>query len=208
MAKAPIPGFTKTRLRLPPESAARLQEALIADTANKARAIAPVTVAVTPAERLDLIVPLIPKAVRLIPQPEGDLGQRMLAGAHHLFGQAPGPVIILGTDAPTLPPTYINQAISALEGYDASIIPSEDGGYVLIGLREPHETIFADIDWSTGYVHVQTRERAEESGLSIHETKPWYDVDEPEDLRRLRRDLARDPAVAPCTAALLKDPPA
>ena len=31
MAKAPIPGLTKTRLLLPPRSAARLQAALLGD---------------------------------------------------------------------------------------------------------------------------------------------------------------------------------
>lgn len=208
MAKAPIPGLTKTRLRLPSASAASLQEALISDTVYKARAIAPVTVAGTPAEHLGLISALLPTDVQLISQPEGDLGQRMLAGARHLFDEAPGPVVILGTDAPTLSPAYIEQIIHTLEDHDISIIPSEDGGYILIGLREAHEAIFTKIDWSTERVHGQTLTRAEESGLSIHEIKPWYDVDEPEDLQRLRHDLSRDPEIAPHTAAVLKDLPA
>lgn len=52
MAKAPVPGSVKTRLRLDPTRAARLQEALISDTVEKARGIfpsAPATVAVSPA---------------------------------------------------------------------------------------------------------------------------------------------------------------
>ncbi|MEJ7820374.1 MAG: DUF2064 domain-containing protein, partial [Rubrobacteraceae bacterium] len=76
----------------------------------------------------------------------GDLGQRMLAGARHLFDEASGPVVILGIDAPTLSPAYIEQTIRTLEDHDISIIPSEDGGYVLIGLREVHEAIFTNID--------------------------------------------------------------
>lgn len=205
MAKAPIPGLAKTRLRLPPATAARLQEALIADTVNKARDLAPITVAGTPPESLNLIASLLPAGVELIPQPEGDLGQKMLAGAYHLFDGAPGPVIILGTDAPTLPPAYIERAVSALQNHDVSIVPSTDGGYVLIGLRAAHETVFANIEWSTGKVREQTLARARQVALALHETEPWYDVDEPEDLDRLKRDLEANPTLAPRTAALLKD---
>lgn len=103
MAKAPIPGTIKTRLRLDPEDAARLQEALILDTVEKARALFRTTVAGAPGDRLDLISPLLPKDVRLIPQPEGDLGERMFAGATTLLEESGDPILILGTDAPTLP---------------------------------------------------------------------------------------------------------
>lgn len=205
MAKAPIPGFTKTRLRLPPATAARLQKALISDTVDKAQRTAPVTIAGTPPDHLDLIAPLIPENVQLIPQPEGDLGERMFAGAKHLFDHAPGPVVILGTDAPTLPPEYIEEAISALQTHDLSIIPSLDGGYVLIGLKKVYEAIFTGIDWSTEKVHGQTLAQAQASGLSVFQTDPWYDVDDPEDLPRLRNDLDANPTLAPRTAVLLRD---
>ncbi|MGI8865132.1 MAG: TIGR04282 family arsenosugar biosynthesis glycosyltransferase [Rubrobacteraceae bacterium] len=205
LAKAPIPGTTKTRLRLPPESAARLQRALIPDAVNKAKEIAPVTVAGTPADGLDLIAPLIPESVEIIAQVEGDLGARMFSAAHHLFDKALSPVIILGTDAPTLPPSYIVKALLALRSHDVSLIPSEDGGYVLIGLQKPHEAVFKNIDWSTEKVHRQTLERARSSGLTVFEAAPWYDVDEPEDLERLARVLASDPMLAPRTATFLRN---
>ncbi|MDQ3386768.1 MAG: TIGR04282 family arsenosugar biosynthesis glycosyltransferase [Actinomycetota bacterium] len=204
MAKAPIPGTTKTRLRLPPESAARLQEALIPDAVNKAKEIAPVTIAGTPADSLDLIAPLISDNVEIIAQVEGELGERMLSAARHLFDKAPSPVIILGTDAPSLPPSYIKDALIALRSHDVSLTPSEDGGYVLIGLQKPHEAVFENVDWSTEKVHRQTLERARDSGLTVFSTAPWYDVDEPEDLERLARDLASDPMLAPRTATFLR----
>lgn len=77
IAKAPVPGSVKTRLRLDPTRAARLQEALISDTVEKARGIfpsAPVTVAVSPAESLEAVRSLIGPEPELIAQPEGDLG--------------------------------------------------------------------------------------------------------------------------------------
>ena len=203
MAKAPVPGKVKTRLGLPPQDAAGLQAALIRDTVEKAWSLAPTTLAGAPADRLDLIRPILPDAVAMIPQPSGDLGGRMLAGSRALFGTSPDPVLLLGTDAPTLPTEAIETAASALDLHDISIIPSTDGGYVLPGLRRPVAAAFRGVDWSTEAVHRQTLERAEEAGLSVHEGNPWYDVDEPEDLDRLRGELDARPHLAPRTADFL-----
>jgi len=103
MAKAPILGTVKTRLGLPPQDAAGLQAALIRDAVEKARSLAPTTLAGAPADRLDLRRPLLPDDVALIPRSPGDLGDRMLAGNRALFDVSPDPVLIPGTDAPTLP---------------------------------------------------------------------------------------------------------
>lgn len=204
MAKAPVPGTVKTRLRLPPRSAAGLQAALIADTVEKARALAPTTVAGAPPDRLDLVRAVLPDEVALIPQDEGDLGDRMLAGVRTLFAASRDPVLVLGTDAPTLPPAAIAGAASALDSHDMSIIPSSDGGYVLLGLRRPVEAVFRGVEWSTGAVLRQTLSGAERAGLTVHEGEAWYDVDEPRDLARLGEELAAHPEKAPRTADLLR----
>jgi rSAM/selenodomain-associated transferase 1 len=203
MAKAPIPGTVKTRLGLPPQDAAGLQAALIGDTVEKARSLAQTTLAGAPADRLDLMRPLLPDGVTLIPQSTGDLGDRMLSGARTLFDASPDPVLLLGTDAPTLPAEAIETAAYALDLHDISIIPSTDGGYVLLGLRQPVGAVFRGVDWSTKAVHRQTLEKAGEVGLSVYEGGPWYDVDEMEDLVRLRGELAARPHLAPRTAEFL-----
>lgn len=204
MAKAPIPGTVKTRLRLPPGDAARLQTAFITDTVDKARSLAPTTVAGTPGDRLGLIRPLLPENILLIPQRNGDLGDRMLAAAYALFDDAPDPVVILGTDAPTLPPDAITEAANSLDKHDISIIPSADGGYVLPGLRGPHKSVFSEIKWSTPEVNGQTLMRAKEAGLSVYEGAPGCDVDEPADLARVREELKVRPWLAPRTAEMLR----
>lgn len=147
MAKAPVPGSVKTRLRLDPARAARLQEALISDTVEKARGIfpsAPVTVAASPAESLEAVRSLLGPEPELVAQPEGDLGERMLARARELLAGGEASVLVLGTDAPTLPPGYIREAACSLRaenGHDAALVPSEDGGYVLIGLHAPRRAL-------------------------------------------------------------------
>jgi glycosyltransferase A (GT-A) superfamily protein (DUF2064 family) len=94
MAKAPIPGTVKTRLGLPPQDGARLQEALIKDTVSKARPLGPTTVAGAPPERLDPIRRLLPEDAALIPESGGDLGGRMQAAAAALFERSFEPVLI------------------------------------------------------------------------------------------------------------------
>lgn len=204
MAKAPIPGTVKTRLRLAPEDAVRLQGALILDTVEKVGALAPTTVAGAPGDRLDEIRPLLPDAVGLIPQPDGDLGERMLAGVTALFESSSDPVVVLGTDAPTLPPGEILASARALDAHGLSIIPSTDGGYVLLGLRGPHEAVFSGVEWSTAKVYQQTLARAREGGLRVWKGRSWYDVDEPGDLARLREELGVSSNLAPRTAAVLR----
>ena len=68
---------------------------------------------------------------------------------------------------------------------------------MLLGLRRPVAAVFRGVDWSTEAVHRQTLERAEGARLSVREGEPWYDVDEPEDLDRLRGELAARPHLAP-----------
>ena len=49
--------------------------------------------------------------------------------------------------------------------------------------------LFEGIAWSTAGVLEATRARARGLGLREHLLPPWYDVDTPADLDRLRRDL-------------------
>jgi rSAM/selenodomain-associated transferase 1 len=207
MAKAPVPGLTKTRLNLPPEDAARLGAALARDAISKAHRLGPTTVAGEPPDRLDLLAPLLPRGVRLIPQAPGDLGQKMLAAARALFAESDVPVVILGTDAPTLPVASICKAAEALAGkepHDVSIVGSEDGGYVLLGLRRPHEALFRGIAWSTPAVYEESLVAARGAGLKVHEGELHRDLDTPEDLVWLRRELRSDPTLAPRTAQALR----
>ena len=72
--------------------------------------------------------------------------------------RVPEPVLVLGTDAPTLPPRSIRIAALVLEsGYEASLAGSSDDGYVMLGLREPNEALFRGVPWSTNAVYYRRR---------------------------------------------------
>ena len=189
LAKAPLPGFAKTRLVpvLGADSAAILQARLIARAATTACAaeIGPVTLWVTPDERHPALQDIAARlAVTLARQPDGDLGARMLAAIE----AARTPVLVIGTDCPALSPDHLRKAADILRaGTDAVVIPAEDGGYALIGLRTAEPALFSDMRWSMPSVMAETRRRLERLGMRWQEPVTLWDVDLPADLERLRR---------------------
>jgi rSAM/selenodomain-associated transferase 1 len=187
LAKAPVPGFAKTRLiaSLGAERAARLQMQLI-ERAARTAASAKLD-AVTLWGAPDVGHPVFQRlgakqgfAIR--PQVQGDLGVRMLAAVE----AANGPVLVIGTDCPGLSPTLLRTAAHVLEvGGDAVLFPAEDGGYGLIGMRRAHPTVFDEIPWGSDCVMGETRRRLTQLGLKWEEPALLWDVDTPADLDRL-----------------------
>ena len=201
LAKAPVPGYAKTRLipALGADGAAALQAAMLKRTLATALAagIGPVTLWCAP----DCLHPAFAEAaaqgVELAEQPAGDIGQRMQAAM--AAATTTGGVIVIGTDCPALTPGHLRQAAAALAGEDAVVIPAEDGGYVLLGLRQANAAVFSGVAWSTPQVMAQTRARLAAAGLRHAEFSPLFDVDRSSDLPRLYAlmpDLARHPCSA------------
>jgi len=201
-AKAPIPGHVKTRLRpvLDEEQATRLAAAFARDTLLKAAQLGPPVTVYYAGDRA-LLVPLAPPNVRWAEQAGGDLGARMAC--------VPAPCLILGADSPHLPLSLLSAALAAVPAYDVVLGPAEDGGYFLIGLRAPQPALFEGIAWGTEAVLAETLAKAAALTLSVSLTPPWYDLDTPDDLHRLVRDLADVPPGSeddcPATRAALKE---
>ncbi len=124
---------------------------------------------------------LLGRSRRLLPQGPGDLGER-LAGVLGQLCSGERPVLAVGSDCPGLTATRIRAAAAALGVADVVLGPTLDGGYYLVGLREPHSELFEDIPWSTAQVLEVTRSRAQAAGLKAELLEPARDLDTPEDL--------------------------
>ena len=191
MAKAPIPGVVKTRLipTIGAHAAAVLQERLTERAIATALAadVGPVTLWCSPDATHSTFLKLVmQQRIILRRQPEGDLGARMLAAT----AASSDPVLVIGTDCPALTELHLRGAANALrEGNDVTLIPAEDGGYVLIGTRTPQPAIFADIAWGANTVLAETRGRIIEQRLGLTEQPPLWDVDTEADLARLEREF-------------------
>lgn len=189
LAKAPIPGQAKTRLipHLGADGAARLQRWLLQRTVAAALAaeVGPVSLWCTPDVRhpdFSLCGAFGPLTLRA--QPAGDLGRRMLAAVE----DTPCPVgtLVIGTDCPLLTPGLLERAAGCLRaGDDAVVLPAEDGGYVLIGLRHPAPEPFSGVEWGSATVMAETRERLQAIGWRWSEPAVLWDVDRPADFERL-----------------------
>ena len=189
LAKAPLPGFAKTRLipALGAEGAALLQARLVEHSVATACAarIGPVTLWGAPDERHPLFQAIgARRGVALARQGGGDLGERMLAAV----AAADKPVLVIGTDCPALTADHLRTAADILHsGADAAIIPAEDGGYALIGLRAPAPALFSAMHWSVSSVMEETRRRLRDLGMTWQEPVTLWDLDLPEDIERLRQ---------------------
>lgn len=189
MAKAPIPGFAKTRLApaLGAEGAAKLGERLLQHAVAQACAadLGPVEVCCTPDSRHPAFVALARDGrVSLSRQRAGDLGLRMAHALERTLG-AYGCAVLIGADSPAMDAAYLRQAAETLHDHDAVFGPALDGGYILVGMRRLIPAVFEGIDWSTPQVMAQTRQRLHSAGALHRELALLSDVDEPEDLARL-----------------------
>jgi uncharacterized protein len=143
---------------------------------------------ISPANRLTECAQWLPGATEVLAQPDGDLGVRLAAAVEHAFADSNPPswVAVIGTDAPELDAAWLLRVGEALIEHDVVITPSEDGGYALLALKQPHAALFADIPWSTPEVLKVTLQRVRQTGLSATCTAPVCDLDDIEDLRALQ----------------------
>lgn len=188
-AKAPLPGFAKTRLvpALGAAGAAALARRMLEHAAHAALAAAtgPVELCATPApaDRAWEAVALPPALLRS-DQGEGDLGARMARAAARTLATGER-VLLIGADCPALDAARLRAAARALDAHDASLVPSADGGYALLGLKAFRPELFDGLRWSTSTVAAATLARIARLGWRVQRLPTVHDIDTPADLRWL-----------------------
>lgn len=187
-ARVPVAGRVKTRWT-PPLSAGAACELYRAFLGDLFERIAPVRASISlfvagePAEELRS---LMPRPWPVVAQSEGDLGTRMNAAFRHLLTAPGSRAVLLGSDSPDLPLSFIKRAFQRLKHHDVVIGPAMDGGYYLIGLRAPVPALFEGVEWGTPRVAAQTLRIIAREKLSTALLPPWYDVDDANSLEVLR----------------------
>ena len=196
VAKAPVPGAAKTRL-VPPlthSEAAELYRAFLLDAVDLATGLGWERVsAILPHGSRDALSQVLPETVDLVEQRDRGLAGALSEAFEHHLDHGFERVVLIASDSPTLEAAPIRAACDALGWADLAIGPTHDGGYYLLAMRRFHRAIFEGIDWSTPRVYEQTVAQARSLGWLVETVTPWYDVDEPADLERLRDDLGVQP---------------
>jgi rSAM/selenodomain-associated transferase 1 len=213
MAKAPIEGQVKTRLigPLTEEDAKQLYVAFLGDTFALMESV------MDERDELSLVLCYTPEGAEeafeeverggclMIAQRGSNLGERLANCFADVFKLGFDSIIAIGGDSPTLPEEMLHEAFDSLESdNDVVVVPAEDDGYCLIGMRKPHDQIFQNIPWGTGGVMAATEAQAKKAGLSLIAGPAWYDVDTPEELERLKEELKADKDAARFTRRFLK----
>lgn len=198
MAKAPRPGKVKTRLAPPLTlaQAAALNICFLRDTAENLARVAALgsaagLISYTPIGDEELFDGIVPASFALVPQRGDGFGERLLGAAEDILACGFGAVCLINSDSPTVPAAAFEQAIAELERPGDRIVlgPSHDGGYYLIGLKQPHPDPFANITWSTPTVYAETLAAAAAAGIEVVELPVWYDVDDGASLALLCDEL-------------------
>ena len=215
-AKAPVPGFTKTRLgaTIGMARAAELYAAFLVDLAARFTPCPgedggfDVGWAYTPADA-DFAAVLTglgcappPPSCRFVAQHGEGWGERQANILRWGRAQGYGRTILVGSDSPHLSRPVVRDAFAALESHDMALGRTLDGGYYLIGMRGFHD-VLSGVPMSTITAADALAGRTDEQGLSLAELPETFDIDEEGDLAHLRAALGPDGEAAPATWAAL-----
>lgn len=191
-AKAPILGQVKTRLipALGEQGALDLyRQCLCQVVKQRCQAeIAPVVLYCAPDSQHSIFQQLSKQYSLTLQQQHGDdLGERMSHAVRQSLYEAER-VILTGVDAPSLTNADIQQGIQCLQqSNDMVMSPAEDGGYVMLGMRQHHTDLFSNIPWGTEQVADITRQRCNGLKRNLLELATRWDIDRPEDVMRWKK---------------------
>lgn len=135
-------------------------------------------------------------------QGDDDLGARMQRVVNRALETSPC-ALVLGADVPGLPGAHLDAALASLAHADVVLGPTADGGFYLLGATRLQTAALTGISWSTSMTRLQTVTQLRATGHLVGKAPPWFDVDEPDDLLRLRSWLTTHPTQAPHTRSVL-----
>jgi len=211
-AKTPHPGKVKTRLApaLSPEEGAELYHCMLQDTIARVRTLGVDTVIFYDGDE-EFFRNFHP-GLKLFRQHQAGLGERLEAAFGQLAELGYRERVVIGSDAPDLPLSFIREAFDLLEaGKDVVFGPAEDGGYYLVGLSGGTADLFRGVPWSTSDVLAVSHQKARCAGLEVELISTWYDIDSYDDLLRpglydpesgatLTRQFLLERGIEPCGA--------
>jgi rSAM/selenodomain-associated transferase 1 len=210
-SRYPEPGKTKTRLipSLGPDGAAGLHRRMTEHTLTQARQLQsyrPVSIEVHyEGGNKHLVQQWLGPDTPSRPQGRGDLGERMARAFREAFQAGIDRAVLVGTDIPGITARILLQAFESLSSADMVLGPARDGGYYLIGLRQPFPRLFVDIPWGTERVLEMTRKVTDDLGLSAVLLETLEDLDRPEDLHLWGKASKQmpEPHPIPCISIII-----
>jgi uncharacterized protein len=208
MAKAPRPGWVKTRLisNLPVQAATEFYRCLLDDTLELARSLGSVDVAIIcPESDVDELAALAGEEASVVAQKGEGLAAGLTSVFAHFAEDHRRRTIAFNSDSPHLPRSVLEAAFELLAAHDLIVGPTHDGGYYLVGAKASHPALFVGDGMGTNSALETLLSRAQTLGLSVGFVESFYDIDVADDLARLAAELRLAPTRAPRTARWLEE---
>ena len=114
-----------------------------------------------------------------------DIGQRMHNEFVNAFNNGFARAVLIGSDIIGLTPEIVKDAFTQLSQADLVLGPAMDGGYYLIGMKQPNRELFLNIDWGTKTVLDQTLSLCDRVNLTCSLLTELSDLDTVDDLQYL-----------------------
>ncbi len=182
-AKEPVPWTVKTRLAPPLDGmqSARLAGALIKDTVDMINSMDEFKNKVLyyyPSSGAGYFGKIAGHKWDIKLQEGKGLKERMSAAFGSIIKKNGPPAVIIGTDLPGLPISFLQASIRVLKRDDIVIGPSRDGGFYLIGVSGYFPQLFEKIRWSTSNAFGDLVNNINSLDLSFHVLPEWFDIDD------------------------------
>lgn len=198
--RVPVPGKVKTRLipLLGADGCSMLQTAFLRDLADVySSAGADLFIAFTGALQPGVLRDIFHGAADFFPQEGAELGARMDGAIRRVLSGGYDACVLTGSDLPLMTASHIESGFLALEGAfgemrngaDITLGPTPDGGYYLVGMKEPCTEIFAGKTYGGAGVYEDAVSAAAAAGRSFRPSMMCSDADTPDDIRDLVRTL-------------------
>ncbi len=184
-ARSPKSGQVKSRLTqlISPQEATEIYRMFLMDSLEQYASLG-VSVRLYMSDGVPPDVPF--HGAQIMKQYGKGLGERMCHAFRETAAEGYRQMVIIGTDHPTLPDAFLHNAFQALlDPPSICIGPAEDGGYYLLGMNPFIDGLFDNMMYSRPDVFELTLAKAYQSDAKVVQLPKWYDVDTPDDLRRL-----------------------
>ena len=172
LAKAPVPGRSKTRLSPPctPVEAAQVADAALRDSLDVACR--------TAADRVVLVLDGGPfggmdPAIEVVAQRGDGLGERLAAA----FADVGGPILLIGMDTPQVEVALLDTALAQVDRAVPVLGPASDGGWWALGLPRCPAGAFDGVPMSSSFTAAVQRERLAACGVDVVSLPELLDVD-------------------------------
>ena len=191
LARNPESGTVKTRLAasIGDAAAAALYRAFLLDLGRKL-ATHPAWVLYWAFAPADSPLPAdIAGVEKTFAQAGSDLGERMASAIERVLADGHPGAVLIGSDIPHVSIATLEDAIRRVAtGAELVLGPAEDGGYYLVG-GTSLPPVFRDIPWGSSSVLAETIVAARRAGIEPALVASDYDIDDEEDLERLKGDI-------------------